>query len=158
DVALPAGDPRVLDDLAASYRWLAERLLAGLAAAGARGLRAVPPAEVRAAPARLLGGRRGVRDRRRVGAQARRPRAAAAARRRALPGRGLPRGVARAARRPPAARAARARRAARPPAAGRHLERARAGVRGRAARRAGAGSLECPAHEHARLAHARLSR
>ena len=46
DVALPAGDPRAGDDLAESYRWLAEELLAQLAAAGARGLRAVAPREL----------------------------------------------------------------------------------------------------------------
>jgi lipoate-protein ligase A len=47
DLALPAGDPRLGDDLAESYHWLAERLLDALAASGARGLRAVPPAELR---------------------------------------------------------------------------------------------------------------
>lgn len=46
DVALPAGDPRVIDDLAESYRWLAEELLARLAAAGAHGLRALAPREL----------------------------------------------------------------------------------------------------------------
>ena len=48
DVVLPRGDGRLLDDLAESYAWLAEALLASLAAAGARGLRAVAPGEVRA--------------------------------------------------------------------------------------------------------------
>jgi hypothetical protein len=48
DVVLPAGDRRVLDDLAESYRWLAERLLAVLRAGGGEGLRLVGPAEVRA--------------------------------------------------------------------------------------------------------------
>jgi lipoate-protein ligase A len=47
DVALPAGDPRVADDLAESYRWLAERLLEALRATGAQGLWAVAPTEVR---------------------------------------------------------------------------------------------------------------
>jgi lipoate-protein ligase A len=51
DVVLPAGDPRLIDDLAESYRWLAERLLAELHAGGGEGLRSVLPAEVRALPA-----------------------------------------------------------------------------------------------------------
>jgi lipoate-protein ligase A len=49
DVVLPASDARVADDLAHSYAWLAEGLLDALAARGARGLRAVSTAEVRAA-------------------------------------------------------------------------------------------------------------
>jgi lipoate-protein ligase A len=48
DVTLPASDPRVGRDLADSYRWLAELLCAELAAAGARGLRALSPDELRA--------------------------------------------------------------------------------------------------------------
>jgi lipoate-protein ligase A len=51
DVVLPAGDPRLVDDLAESYRWLAERLLAQLQAGGGEGLRLVLPPEVRALPA-----------------------------------------------------------------------------------------------------------
>jgi lipoate-protein ligase A len=47
DIVLPAGDPRLVDDLAESYRWLADGLLAALRAAGATGLRAVTPLEVR---------------------------------------------------------------------------------------------------------------
>jgi lipoate-protein ligase A len=48
DVVLPRGDARVRHDLAESYAWLADALLASLAALGGRGLRAVPPGEVRA--------------------------------------------------------------------------------------------------------------
>jgi len=52
DVVLPADDRRVVDDLAASYRWLAERLLGALRGAGAGiPLRAVVPVEVRGLPA-----------------------------------------------------------------------------------------------------------
>ena len=50
DVVLPAGDTRLVDDLAESYRWLAERVLAELQAGGGEGLRLVEPAEVRALP------------------------------------------------------------------------------------------------------------
>ena len=47
DIVLPAGDPRIVDDLAESYRWLADGLLTALRAAGASGLRAVSPLELR---------------------------------------------------------------------------------------------------------------
>jgi lipoate-protein ligase A len=47
DVTLPPSDARVGRDVADSYRWLAELLCAELSAAGARGLRAVPPDELR---------------------------------------------------------------------------------------------------------------
>jgi lipoate-protein ligase A len=50
DVALPRGHPLVIDDVGRSYRWLAEALLAALAARGAD-LRALAPEEVAALPA-----------------------------------------------------------------------------------------------------------
>jgi lipoate---protein ligase len=48
DIVLPAGDSRIEDDLAESYRWLADRLLVALRATGVDELRAVPPLEARA--------------------------------------------------------------------------------------------------------------
>ena len=50
DVVLPRGHPLVIDDVGQSYRWLAEALLAALAAHGAE-LRAVTPEEAAARPA-----------------------------------------------------------------------------------------------------------
>ena len=50
DVVLPRGHPLVIDDVGRSYRWLAEALLAALAARGAE-LRAVTPREAAALPA-----------------------------------------------------------------------------------------------------------
>lgn len=50
DVALPRGHPLVVDDVGRSYRWLAEALLAALAARGAE-LRAVSPEEAASLPA-----------------------------------------------------------------------------------------------------------
>ena len=50
DVALPRGHPLVIDDVGRTYRWLAEALLAALAAHGAD-LRAVSPEEAAALPA-----------------------------------------------------------------------------------------------------------
>ena len=47
DIVLPAGDPRIADDLAESYAGSPTGLLAALARRGARGLRAVSTAEVR---------------------------------------------------------------------------------------------------------------
>ncbi|HEY1480732.1 MAG TPA: hypothetical protein VGF46_11915 [Gaiellales bacterium] len=48
DLALPASDPRVLDDVTESYRWLAERLVRALAALGVEDLSLVHPTELRA--------------------------------------------------------------------------------------------------------------
>jgi lipoate-protein ligase A len=50
DVVLPRGHALAIDDVGRSYRWLAEALLAALAARGAD-LRAVAPEEVAALPA-----------------------------------------------------------------------------------------------------------
>jgi lipoate-protein ligase A len=50
DIALPRGHPLAIDDVGRSYRWLAEALLAALAARGAD-LRALPPEEVAGLPA-----------------------------------------------------------------------------------------------------------
>jgi lipoate-protein ligase A len=47
DVALPRGDPRVLDDLTESYRWLAERVRAALGRLGVDGLGWVEPIALR---------------------------------------------------------------------------------------------------------------
>jgi lipoate-protein ligase A len=47
DIALPAGDPRVLADVTEAYRWLAELLVAALAAIGISGLVAAAPDVVR---------------------------------------------------------------------------------------------------------------
>jgi lipoate---protein ligase len=47
DIALPPGDPRILDDVTESYRWLAERLLDGLARLGLGGLSLVEPGMLR---------------------------------------------------------------------------------------------------------------
>ncbi|MDX6596164.1 MAG: lipoate---protein ligase [Gaiellales bacterium] len=49
DVVLPRGHPLVIEDVGRSYRWLAEALLAALAAHGAE-LRAVTPREAAAQP------------------------------------------------------------------------------------------------------------
>jgi lipoate-protein ligase A len=50
DIALPRGHPLAIDDVGQSYRWLAEALLAALAARGAD-VRAVAPEEAAGAPA-----------------------------------------------------------------------------------------------------------
>jgi lipoate-protein ligase A len=47
DIALPPGDPRVLDDVTESYRWLAERLASALDELGIRDVSLVQPAELR---------------------------------------------------------------------------------------------------------------
>lgn len=47
DIALPPGDPRVLDDVTESYRWLAERLARALGELGLGDVSPVQPAEVR---------------------------------------------------------------------------------------------------------------
>jgi lipoate-protein ligase A len=54
DIALPSGDPRILDDVTETYRWLAERLLAALARLGVDDLSLVDPRALRQldAPAR----------------------------------------------------------------------------------------------------------
>jgi hypothetical protein len=54
DIALPAGDPRILDDVTETYRWLAERLVAALGRLGVDDLSLVDPLALRQldAPAR----------------------------------------------------------------------------------------------------------
>lgn len=47
DIALPPGDPRVLDDVTESYRWLAVRLVAALGELGMEGLELVEPLALR---------------------------------------------------------------------------------------------------------------
>jgi lipoate-protein ligase A len=47
DIALPPGDPRVLDDVTESYRWLAERLVSALDELGVREISLVQPAALR---------------------------------------------------------------------------------------------------------------
>jgi lipoate-protein ligase A len=48
DIALPAGDPRVLADVTESYRWLAGALVRALAGIGVDGVLPVEPAALRA--------------------------------------------------------------------------------------------------------------
>lgn len=48
DIALPVGDPRVLDDLTESYRWLGEAIVAALTRLGVDGLALVEPLALRA--------------------------------------------------------------------------------------------------------------
>jgi lipoate-protein ligase A len=47
DIALPPGDPRVLDDVTESYRWLAEQLVSTLGELGFRDLALVQPTALR---------------------------------------------------------------------------------------------------------------
>ena len=47
DIALPAGDPRILDDVTETYRWLAERLVAALGRLGVDDLSLVDPVALR---------------------------------------------------------------------------------------------------------------
>jgi lipoate-protein ligase A len=47
DIALPPGDPRILDDVTETYRWLAERLASALDELGLREISLVQPAAVR---------------------------------------------------------------------------------------------------------------
>jgi lipoate---protein ligase len=47
DIALPPGDPRILDDVTESYLWLAERLLDALVRLGLGGLSRVEPSVLR---------------------------------------------------------------------------------------------------------------
>jgi len=47
DIALPPGDPRILDDVTESYRWLAERLVAALGRLGLDDLSLVDPCALR---------------------------------------------------------------------------------------------------------------
>jgi lipoate---protein ligase len=47
DIALPPGDPRILDDVTESYRWLAARLRDALTGLGVGGLGWVEPAALR---------------------------------------------------------------------------------------------------------------
>jgi lipoate-protein ligase A len=47
DIALPPGDPRILDDVTESYRWLAERLVPALLALGCEDISLVDPHALR---------------------------------------------------------------------------------------------------------------
>jgi lipoate-protein ligase A len=47
DIALPSGDPRILDDVTESYRWLAERLVVALARLGVEEVSLVDPRGLR---------------------------------------------------------------------------------------------------------------
>jgi lipoate-protein ligase A len=47
DIALPPGDPRILDDVTESYRWLGEKLASALVRLGLEGVTLVQPAELR---------------------------------------------------------------------------------------------------------------
>ncbi len=47
DIALPAGDPRILDDVTESYRWLAERIVGALERLGVDDLSLVDPLALR---------------------------------------------------------------------------------------------------------------